>query len=87
MTSNRCDRKALPLDEAVRRLESGSGTQFDAKIVKHLVWMVSDELPQPSRVTEAFAIPELTLAEVMCWRRLPGRQYSRSGIERASTSN
>jgi response regulator RpfG family c-di-GMP phosphodiesterase len=56
----------LPLDEAVRRLESGSGTQFDPKIVEHLVWMVSYELPQASYVAEAFAIPELTLAEVTC---------------------
>jgi HD-GYP domain-containing protein (c-di-GMP phosphodiesterase class II) len=63
MISNRCYRKALPLDEAVRRLESGSGTQFDPKLVEHLVWMVSPELPQASRVAEAFAIPELTLAE------------------------
>ena len=66
MISNRCYRKALPLDEAVRRLESGRGTQFDPKIVEHLVWMVSSELPQPFRVTEAFAIPELALAEATC---------------------
>ena len=66
MISTRCYRKALPLDEAVRRLESGRGTQFDPKLVEHLVWMVSSELRQPSRVTEAFAIPELALAEATC---------------------
>jgi len=66
MISTRCYRKALPLDEAVRRLESGRGTQFDPKLVEHLVWMVSSELRQPSRVTDAFAIRELTLTEATC---------------------
>ena len=66
MISTRCYRKALPLDEAVRRLESGRGTQFDPKLVEHLVWMVSSELRQPSRVTDAFAIRELTVTEATC---------------------
>lgn len=33
MTSNRCYRKGLPHEEAVRRLLAGSGTQFDPQIV------------------------------------------------------
>jgi len=34
MTSDRTYRKALPLEEAVRRLEAGAGTQFDAQVVQ-----------------------------------------------------
>jgi HD-GYP domain-containing protein (c-di-GMP phosphodiesterase class II) len=33
MTSNRCYRKGLPHEEAIRRLLAGSGTQFDPDIV------------------------------------------------------
>jgi HD-GYP domain-containing protein (c-di-GMP phosphodiesterase class II) len=64
MTSTRCYRKALPLDEAVRRLEAGRGTQFDAEIVEHLVSMVASDLVEPSGVAEALPIRQLTLAEV-----------------------
>ena len=34
MVSDRPYRKGLPLEEAVRRLSSGAGSQFDAPIVK-----------------------------------------------------
>jgi HD-GYP domain-containing protein (c-di-GMP phosphodiesterase class II) len=37
MTSNRCYRKGLPHEEAVRRLLTGSGTQFDPDIVNIFV--------------------------------------------------
>ena len=34
MTSDRTYRKALPLEEAIRRLQGGAGTQFDARVVQ-----------------------------------------------------
>ena len=34
MISSRCYRAGLPFEEAVRRLEAGSGTQFDPDIVR-----------------------------------------------------
>ena len=34
MTSNRCYRRGLPHEEAVRRLQAGSGTQFDPTITQ-----------------------------------------------------
>jgi len=34
MTSDRIYRKALPLAEALRRLEAGAGSQFDARVVR-----------------------------------------------------
>jgi HD-GYP domain-containing protein (c-di-GMP phosphodiesterase class II) len=34
MVSNRCYRKGLPHDEAIRRLLNGSGTQFDCEVVQ-----------------------------------------------------
>jgi HD-GYP domain-containing protein (c-di-GMP phosphodiesterase class II) len=37
MTSDRSYRKALPVDEALRRLEEASGTQFDPTVVEAFV--------------------------------------------------
>ena len=34
MVSNRCYRKGLPHDEAIRRLLNSSGTQFDCEVVQ-----------------------------------------------------
>ena len=34
MVSNRCYRKGLPHDEAIRRLLNSSGTQFDCEVVR-----------------------------------------------------
>jgi HD-GYP domain-containing protein (c-di-GMP phosphodiesterase class II) len=34
MTTDRPYRKALPVEEACRRLEEGAGTQFDARVVE-----------------------------------------------------
>ena len=43
MTSNRCYRKGLPHEEAVRRLLAGSGTQFDPDIVNIFVPLAEQE--------------------------------------------
>ena len=43
MTSNRCYRKGLPHEEAVRRLLASSGTQFDAEIVRVFLAMADHE--------------------------------------------
>jgi HD-GYP domain-containing protein (c-di-GMP phosphodiesterase class II) len=37
MTSDRPYRRALPMDAALRELERGAGTQFDASVVKCLL--------------------------------------------------
>ena len=37
MVSDRCYRKGLPVDEALRRLQAASGTQFDPGIVERFV--------------------------------------------------
>ncbi len=43
MTSNRCYRKGLPHEEAVRRLLAGSGTQFDTEIVNIFIPIAEQE--------------------------------------------
>jgi HD-GYP domain-containing protein (c-di-GMP phosphodiesterase class II) len=43
MTSNRCYRKGLPHEEAVRRLLAGSGTQFDSGIVNIFIPIAEQE--------------------------------------------
>jgi HD-GYP domain-containing protein (c-di-GMP phosphodiesterase class II) len=64
MTSMRCYRKAVPLDEAVRRLEAGRGTQFDPRLVEHLVSMVASDLVEASGTIEILPVRQLALAEV-----------------------
>jgi HD-GYP domain-containing protein (c-di-GMP phosphodiesterase class II) len=58
MTTDRPYRRALSLDEAVRRLEEGSGTQFDAALVKVFVKYVREKGRDLTLVgtTDAFAL-------------------------------
>ncbi len=51
MTSDRPYRRALPLDEAVRRLQAGAGTQFDPTVVAVLLRLLrpgDDGAPAPA---------------------------------------
>jgi HD-GYP domain-containing protein (c-di-GMP phosphodiesterase class II) len=60
MISSRCYRAGLPLEEAVRRLEAGSGTQFDPDIVRLFVPLAVAELSQVSQIAEPLsAVPAL----------------------------
>jgi len=43
MISSRPYRKGLPLEEAIRRLQAGSGTQFDPVVARHFIAMASEE--------------------------------------------
>jgi HD-GYP domain-containing protein (c-di-GMP phosphodiesterase class II) len=52
MVSVRCYRAGLPFEEAVRRLQAGSGTQFDADIVRLFLPLALTELPQVSEIAE-----------------------------------
>jgi HD-GYP domain-containing protein (c-di-GMP phosphodiesterase class II) len=52
MISSRCYRSGLPLEEAVRRLEADSGTQFDPDIVRLFLPLALAELSQVSQITE-----------------------------------
>ena len=52
MISSRCYRAGLPLEEAVRRLEAGSGAQFDPDIVRLFLPLALAELPQVSQIAE-----------------------------------
>ncbi len=52
MVSDRCYRKGLGLEEAVRRLLMDSGTQFDPEIVKPFVELAQADFSQVSRITE-----------------------------------
>ena len=40
MTSDRPYRKGLPIDEAIRRLKNGEGTQFDPDIVRRFLYVL-----------------------------------------------
>ncbi len=42
MTSDRPYRKAMPADEAIRRLEREAGGQFDPRVVRLFVWLMRD---------------------------------------------
>ncbi len=50
MLSNRSYRRGLPLEEALRRLEAGAGTQFDPRIVRHFINLVTKLLPELSKI-------------------------------------
>src|SRR5262249_43080699 len=52
MVSSRCYRVGLPVEEAVRRLRSGAGTQFDPEIVEHFLRFAIQELPQVAQIKE-----------------------------------
>jgi HD-GYP domain-containing protein (c-di-GMP phosphodiesterase class II) len=43
MTSNRCYRKGLPHEEAVRRLVQGSGSQFDPEVANAFLGIAEEE--------------------------------------------
>jgi putative nucleotidyltransferase with HDIG domain len=42
MTNDRPYRKALPVDEAIRRLEREAGGQFDPRVVRLFIWLMRD---------------------------------------------
>ncbi len=44
MVSHRPYRKGLPFEEAIRRLASDSGTQFDANVAKHFIPLARAEI-------------------------------------------
>ncbi|HMD97850.1 MAG TPA: HD-GYP domain-containing protein [Terriglobia bacterium] len=52
MVSDRCYRPALSLDESVRRLQAGSGTQWDAEIVRLFLPLALQELSEVSKIVE-----------------------------------
>jgi len=52
MISDRVYRKALPLEEALRRVRDAAGTQFDREIVHHFTGIVEWQLPAVSRIAE-----------------------------------
>jgi HD-GYP domain-containing protein (c-di-GMP phosphodiesterase class II) len=59
MISNRCYRKGIPHEEAVRRLSQGSGVQFDPLVVQAFVAIVVQE------IEEVFAATGSSLAAVI----------------------
>lgn len=46
MVSNRCYRKGLSHEEAVRRLQGGCGTQFDPEVVQVFIPIAAQEVAQ-----------------------------------------
>ena len=64
MISNRCYRAGLPPEEAVRRLEADSGTQFDPAIVRLFLPLALAELDQVSQIAEPISsiVPALCTA-------------------------
>jgi|SRR5579864_247887 len=59
MISNRCYRRGLPHDEAVRRLQASRGSQFDATVVDAFVPIAEQE------VTHVFAAAGTSTAAVL----------------------
>jgi putative two-component system response regulator len=64
MISNRCHRKGLPHEEAVRRLTEGNGTQFDPMVVQTFIEIAEKEVAvfaatgtSPSAVIYGFRTP------------------------------
>jgi HD-GYP domain-containing protein (c-di-GMP phosphodiesterase class II) len=43
MVSNRCYRKGLPHEEAIRRLQASSGTQFDSRVLQAFIPIAEQE--------------------------------------------
>jgi HD-GYP domain-containing protein (c-di-GMP phosphodiesterase class II) len=62
MTSTRCYRKALPWEEAMRRLEAGGGIQFDSEVLAYFVRMIGCTSPERFEISEAVPTPQLALA-------------------------
>jgi HD-GYP domain-containing protein (c-di-GMP phosphodiesterase class II) len=46
MVSNRCYRKGLSHEEAIRRLVASSGTQFDSEVVQAFIPIAEQEADQ-----------------------------------------
>ncbi len=57
MVSDRAYRKGMPLEEALRRLHEGSGSHFDAEIVKHFSRIAAHELPEVASIADPTAQP------------------------------
>jgi HD-GYP domain-containing protein (c-di-GMP phosphodiesterase class II) len=55
MVSSRPYRKGLPLEEAIRRLNEASGTQFDPDVIRSFVPIAVSEMPS---VLEAVGVSE-----------------------------
>lgn len=55
MLSSRSYRKGLPLEEVLRRLRDGAGTQFDPRIVNHFLDLATKLLPELSSTIEEFS--------------------------------
>jgi HD-GYP domain-containing protein (c-di-GMP phosphodiesterase class II) len=53
MISNRCYRKGLPHEEAVRRLTEGTGTQFDSMVVQTFIEIAKKEVADVFAATGA----------------------------------
>ncbi len=54
MVSDRCYRKGLPLEEAIRRLTDASGRQFDPQLVERFLPLATRELSQVAEITNPF---------------------------------
>ena len=55
MVSSRPYRKGLPLEEAIRRLQEASGTQFDPEVIRRFVPIAQSEM---QAVLEAVGVTE-----------------------------
>ena len=62
MISNRCYRAGRPPEEALRRLEADSGTQFDPAIVRLFLPLALAELDQVSQIAE----PVSSIVPALC---------------------
>lgn len=59
MITSRVYRKALPVEEAMRRAIAGSGKQFDAIVVQHFLRLATEQLPQVSQIAEPVPLAAL----------------------------
>jgi HD-GYP domain-containing protein (c-di-GMP phosphodiesterase class II) len=50
MTSNRLYRKALDIEEALKRLKEGAGTQFDGRIVEMFLEIINEQKQSSTRI-------------------------------------
>ncbi|MGH9894136.1 MAG: HD-GYP domain-containing protein, partial [bacterium] len=54
MTSDRPYRKALPVEETIRRLEQGAGSQFDPTVARRFIQIIqTDRRPEASDLPAA----------------------------------
>ena len=52
MVSDRTYRKGMPLEEALRRMRSDSGTHFDPLIVEHFTRFAAQDLPEIATISD-----------------------------------